>query len=181
MKKTLIILVLFISSISFGQEAPEFPKYNANNAAKIFYYNFSEVPKKIKVKDEILKNKTIKVIRVYNDKIKKISFLKTPKLQEIQLTVNSLGNQLYSNRDLAEKVRAKVEKTILPIRDSITVHEKTLNDNLKSFLSKKQFKKWLKYQRAEKRKLIPKRPSNNSAPPQNMSRRNGQGMGGRRY
>ncbi|AUC86558.1 hypothetical protein CW731_15275 [Polaribacter sp. ALD11] len=182
MKKILIILVLFISYLSFGQEAPEFPKYNARNQANIFYYNLSEVPKEIKVKEDITKNKTIKVLRVYNDKIKKISFLNSPKLQELELTINTLGKQLYSNRDLAEKVRKKIETTISPIRDSIAVHEKGLNDDLKSFLSKRQFKKWLKYQRGEKRKLIPEQPRNNSAPPQSMNRRrNRQGMGGRRY
>ena len=97
------------------------------------------MPKKIKVKDDVTKNKTFNSLKIYNNKIKKISFLNTPKLQELELTINSLGTQLYSNRDLAEKVRKKIEITIVPIRDSIVVHEKTLNDDLKSFLSRKQF------------------------------------------
>ena len=184
MKKSLIALALFISYFSFSQEAPEFPKYIAKNAANIFYYNYTEVPKEIKVKDDVLKNRTFKSLKVYNNKIKKISFLQTPKLQELELTVNSLGAQLYSNRDLAQKISKKIEITILPIRDSIVVHEKALNDDLKSFLSKKQFKRWLKYQRSEKRKLLPKAPKRQAAPPSNMNnnnRRGGQGMGGRRF
>ena len=184
MKKLLIVLALFISYFSFGQEAPEFPKYIAKNAANIFYYNYAEVPEEIKVKDDVTKNKTFASLRVYNTKIKKISFLNTPKLQELELTINSLGTQLYSNRELAEKISKRVESTVLPIRDSIVVHEKALNDDLKSFLSKRQFKKWLKYQRSEKRKLLPKAPKRQAAPPSNMNnrrRRGGQGMGGRRY
>jgi len=184
MKKLLIVLALFISYFSFGQEAPEFPKYIAKNAANIFYYNYAEVPEEIKVKDDVTKNKTFASLRVYNTKIKKISFLNTPKLQELELTINSLGTQLYSNRELAEKISKRVETTVLPIRDSIVVHEKALNDDLKSFLSKRQFKKWLKYQRSEKRKLLPKAPKRQAAPPSNMNnrrRRGGQGMGGRRY
>jgi hypothetical protein len=94
MKKTLIIVLLFISYFSFTQDAPEFPKYNAKNAANIFYYNFAEVPEEIKVKDDITKSKTVKWLRLYNDYIKKISFLNTPKLQELELTINSLGKQL---------------------------------------------------------------------------------------
>lgn len=184
MKKAVFILVLFISYVSVAQEAPEFPKYNAKNAATIFYYNYSEVPEKIKVKDDATKSKTFKALKTYNSKIKKISFLNTPKLSELELTINTLGKQLYSNRDLADKVRKKLEETILPIRDSITVHQKTLNDELKSFLSKKQFKKWLKYQKAEKRKLLPKQPQRpNNAPNMNSQRRGGQrgmGMGGQR-
>jgi hypothetical protein len=183
MKKTLIIVLLFISYFSFAQDAPEFPKYNAKNAANIFYYNFAEVPEEIKVKDNITKSKTVKWLRLYNDYIKKISFLNTPKLQDLELTINSLGKQLYSNRELAAKVTKQVETTILPIRDSIAIHEKTLNDNLKSFLSKRQFRKWLKYQKSEKRKLLPEQPKRQNNPPSNMNRRrrNEQGMGGRRY
>jgi hypothetical protein len=183
MKKTFIIVLLFISYFSFAQDAPEFPKYNAKNAANIFYYNFAEVPEEIKVKDDITKSKTVKWLRLYNDYIKKISFLNTPKLQDLELTINSLGKQLYSNRELAAKVTKQVETTILPIRDSIAIHEKTLNDNLKSFLSKRQFRKWLKYQKSEKRKLLPEQPKRQNNPPSNMNRRrrNEQGMGGRRY
>jgi hypothetical protein len=184
MKKLLIILALFINYFSFSQEAPEFPKYVAKNAANIFYYNYAEVPEEIKVKDDVTKNKTFASLRLYNTKIKKISFLHTPKLQELELTINSLGTQLYSNRELAEKISKRVETTVLPIRDSIVVHEKALNDDLKSFLSKRQFKKWLKYQRSEKRKMLPKAPKRQAAPPSNMNnnrRRGGQGMGGRRY
>tara|TARA_R110002049_G_scaffold25194_11_gene88619 strand:- start:511 stop:1062 length:552 start_codon:yes stop_codon:yes gene_type:complete len=179
MKKSLIVLVLFISYFSFAQEAPEFPKYNAKNAANIFYYNFSEVPKEIKVKDEVTAAKTIKLLRSYNDKVKKISFLNMPKLQELELTINTLGKQLYSNRDLAEKVRKDIEATILPVRDSISLYEKTLNEDLKSFLSKKQLKKWLKYQRSEKRNLLPKAPKNSNGSSQGMGRRSMRGEGGR--
>ena len=183
MKKPLIIVLLSISYFSFAQDMPEFPKYNAKNAANIFYYNFSEVPEEIKVKDNVTKSKTLKSLRFYNDYIKKISFLHTPKLQELELTINALGKQLYSNRELAAKVTKQVETTILPIRDSIAIHERTLNNNLKSFLSKRQFKKWLKYQKAEKRKLLPEQPKRQNNPPTNMNRRrrNEQGMGGRRY
>jgi ribosomal protein S21 len=184
MKKALIALFLLVTYFSIAQEAPEFPEYNARNAATIFYYKFSEIPKEIKVKKDITKNKTITELRLYNDKIKKISFLNTPKLQEVELMVNSLGAQLYSNRDLAEKVKTKIESIVLPVRDSVAVHEKVLNDALKSFLSKRQFKKWLKYQRAEKRELVPKPPRREAAPPQSMNRnrnRNRQGMGGRRF
>jgi len=185
MKKSLIVLALFISYFSFSQEAPEFPKYVAKNSANIFYYNYTEVPKKIKVKDDVTKGKTFNSLKIYNNKIKKISFLKTPKLQELELTINSLGTQLYSNRELAENIRKKIEITIIPIRDSIDVHQKVLNDDLKSFLSKRQFKKWLKYQREQKRKLLPKAPKRQMAPPSsgmnNNRRRGGQGMGGRRY
>ncbi|MEE9408311.1 MAG: hypothetical protein V3V28_09570 [Polaribacter sp.] len=184
MKKSLIILSLFISYFSFGQEVPEMPKFNAKNAANLFYYNFTEIQKKIKIKNAILEGKSSKAFRIYNDKVKDLSFLNFSQLQELELTINTFGKELYTNRDLAEKVREKIKTTITPIRDTIEKNEKNLNDSLKSFLSKKQFKKWLKYQRKEKKKLIPKPPenTNNSPPPSGMNnRRRNSGMGGRRY
>ncbi|WP_299671119.1 hypothetical protein [uncultured Polaribacter sp.] len=183
MKNLIIVIVLFISYCSVGQEAPKMPKYNAKNAANIFYYDLLEAPEKIKVKNDLTKNKMTKALRNYNDKVKNISFLNSAKLQELELTINTLGEQLYKNRDLALEVRKKIEATILPIRDSIVVYEKSLNSNLEENLSKKQFKKWLKYQKATKRKLLPERPKSQNNPPSNMnSRRNGQGgMGGRRF
>lgn len=183
MKKILIILALFISYFSFGQEAPEMPKYIAKNAANLFYYNLTEVQKKVKIKDAIVEAKASKVFREYNDKVKDLSFLNFSKLQELELTINTLGNELYTNRELAEKVTKRIEIIILPIRDSIAKNEKILNGTLKEFLSKRQFKKWLKYQKKEKRKLIPKPPkSANNNPPSSMNnRRRSSGMGGRRY
>ena len=50
MKKSLIVIVLFISYFSFSQEAPEFPKYVAKNSANIFYYNYMRSAKKDKSK-----------------------------------------------------------------------------------------------------------------------------------
>lgn len=181
MKNLVLIILSLFSFFLKAQEAPEMVKYNAKNAANIFYYNFSEVPDEIKLKKEDTKNKTIKALRNYNDKIKNISFLNSAKLQELELTINSLGKQLYTNRDLADKVRKNIETTILPLRDSVGKYERILNDTLKTFLSKRQLKKWLKYQKKEKRKLLPEVPKSNRAEaPSNMNRR-GLGMGGRRF
>lgn len=184
MKNYIATILFVLTSVVNAQEAPEMPKYNAKNAANIFYYNISEVPEKIKVKNESTESKTIKALRNYNDKIKKIAFLNSTKLQELDLIVNSAGKRLFSDRDLAQRVRKKIEELILPLRDSVLGYEKVLNDTLKTFLSRKQHKKWLKYQRAEKRKLIPERPNNNrAAAPSNINRRNrgGMGMRGRRF
>jgi hypothetical protein len=64
---------------------------------------------------------------------------------------------------------------ILPIRDSVAKFEETINSSFKTVLSKKQYKKWIKYQKNVKRELLPKRPRNTSArPPTNsMNRRRG--------
>ena len=178
MKNILILIVLFLGVTSVAQEAPEMAKYDAKNAANIFYYNYFEVPEKIKVKDDVLKAKVFKSLRSYNDKIKNISFLNFQKLQDLEVTVNSLGKQLYTNADLRNKIRVQIETTILPIRDSIGKIEKVLNSDFEEILSRRQYKKWIKYQKAQKRKLLPETPKTTSArAPSNITSR---GLGGGR-
>ena len=150
-------------------------KYNAKNAANIFYYNIDEIPKKIKVKSEALKKITTKELRNYNSKIKNISFLNFQELRELEVLVNTIGEQSRTNPDLRRKLRKNIEMVILPIRDSVAKFEETTNSAFKTVLSKKQYKKWIKYQKNVKRELLPKRPRNTSARPPS----NGMGRGGR--
>mgnify|MGYP001596518494 FL=1 len=150
-------------------------KYNAKNAANIFYYNIDEIPKKIKVKSEALKKITTKELRNYNSKIKNISFLNFQELRELEVLVNTIGEQSRTNPDLRRKLRKNIEMVILPIRDSVAKFEETINSAFKTVLSKKQYKKWIKYQKNVKRELLPKRPRNTSARPPS----NGMGRGSR--
>jgi len=161
-----------------AQEPPKMLKYDAKNAANIFYYQINEIPEKIKVKEEKQINRTINALRAYNNKIKKISFVNFQKLNELETEVNTLGSQARTNADIGRMLRKNIETIILPLRDSISKFEKKLNGTLEVFLSKRQYKKWTKYQRNQKRKLLPERPkSRSTAPPTNRRQRRG---GGRR-
>ena len=177
--KKIIILGFTLSCFSFfAQEAPKMPKYNAKNAANIFYYNIEEALDKSKIKKEKIKLQAAKFIRVYNDKVKTISFLNSPKLAEIELLVNSIERPSRENLEFRRSIGKKIEETVIPIRDSISSHEKKLNDSLKVIVSKKQFKKWLKHQKRKKRSLIPKAPTRQTAPMQRQQRR---GRGRRQF
>ena len=175
MKKTVLLLLVFQSFLLNAQEPPKMLKYNAKNAANMFYYNIDEIPKKIKVKSEALKKITTKELRNYNSKIKNISFLNFQELRELEVLVNTIGEQSRTNPDLRRKLRKNIEMVILPIRDSVAKFEETINSAFKTVLSKKQYKKWIKYQKNVKRELLPKRPRNTSARPPS----NGMGRGGR--
>lgn len=180
MKYSFFTLFFLIAAVGFSQnEPPKMPKYVSKNAAGIFYYDINDAFDKIKLKDDEKKASASKVIRNYNDEVKKISFLNTPKLAEVDLTVNSIGEQAFRDRDLANQVRKMIEETVVPVRDSVIAKEKILNTDLEKILSSKQYKKWLRYQRSEKEKLLPKAPQNNQQ--QNnggMMQRNMRGMGG---
>lgn len=174
MKKSLLyFLVFFINSVVFSQEPPKMPKFIAKNAANIFYYDSNEVAEKVKIKKDEIENLTKKSLRIYNNKIKDISFLNFQKLRDLEMIVNTMGEQASSNRDLAMKIRKKIQETILPIRDSIKIKEGELNKSLEDVLSKKQYKKWIKYQKNKKRALLPKPPkSNNNQNQSPMGNRN---------
>ena len=96
--------------------------------------------RKLKVKKEKVKNITRKALISYNNKIKDISFLNFQKLRELETLINSVGDQVRGNPDLGRKLRKNIEIVILPIRDSIEIHEKKLNTALETVLSKKQYK-----------------------------------------
>ncbi len=68
-------------------------------------------------------------------------------------------------------MRKKINEIIRPVRDEVHENEAALNNTLKSFLSEKQNKKWLKYQKNKKKSMRPKRleRSNRSG----FGRRNG--------
>ena len=183
MKKIIVLSILLHSFLVFAQEPPKMPKYIAKNDANIFYYDLAEVVEKVKIKKNQIGNATKKALRIYNDKIKDISFLNFQKLQELEIVVNSFGEQASRDRDLAINLRKQITETIIPIRDSIEKKEKILNKTLEGVLSKKQFKKWSKHQRNKKRDLKPKPPKNNTnnqpqSPMRNNRRR---GMGSRNF
>lgn len=180
MKRVVLILVLCIGYVGFAQNPPKMPKYNAKNAAGIFYYDAIEATKKIKLKKKDVKANFNKALRVYNGKIKELSFLNTPKLNGVDLTVNSIGEKAFTDSDLAEKVRNAILENVTPVRDSVIKYEKELNTSLETVLNKKQLKKWMKYQRGEKRKLLPEAPKQNNNAMNNsiMNRNRMRGMGG---
>lgn len=183
MKKIIVLIIILQSFFTIGQEAPKMPKFNAKNSANIFYYELDEVVEKIKIKKDEIESATKKSLRIYNNKIKDISFLNFQKLNDLDLIVNSLSEQAYSDRELVLNVRKKIQEIITPIRDSINKNEKALNATLKDVLSKKQFKKFIRYQKEKKKSLRPKPPKQNqqnSSPMRNNrgNRRGGMGRGG---
>ena len=167
MKNIFLVVLLLFTSVLIAQRQ----NFDASKVVGIFYYEEDKAVKKIKIKQKDLKYRVKKTIINYNSKIKEISFLKDAELKGITTLVNS--NKNVTNPDTVRDFRAKIEKVLTPIKDSIKSFEKQLNASLKTELSKKQFRSWLKFQRNEKRKLEPKAPERRNAPSRsrNMNRR----------
>lgn len=175
MKTIIRVIILLQSIIINAQEAPKPIKYEAKVDANVFYYDISEVIEKLKIKKQETEKATQKELRVYNNKVSDISFLNFQKFQELEILVNSVGNDIVKQPDLRIELRKKMDLVILPIRDSIHKNEQLLNNNLNTILSKSQFKKWIKYQKKKKENLRPKPSRNNNSqstsPPPNRSNR----------
>ncbi|MAD96034.1 MAG: hypothetical protein CMB99_01770 [Flavobacteriaceae bacterium] len=185
MKKLLSIFIFVFIAKGFAQSPPQ-PKmleYKAKNVCGIFYYNSEEVVGKIKVKKDETKRKVQKELRDYNNKIKDIEFLNSVKLVEVETVVNNFGPQARTNADIRDRIRKLIEGTIPKVRDSVFAREKELNSNMEAFLSKKQYKKWIRYQKNKRESLLPKPPNTNRARNFQNNRRFNRNrmMGGRRF
>ena len=88
--------------------------------------------------------------------------------------MNSIGDDASKlDEDQRRNLRTRIEELILPIRDSVLATEKKLNEKLEKTLSKKENKKWLRYQKQQHKKLIPEQASQQQyTSPQGMNRRN---------
>ncbi|WP_139957437.1 hypothetical protein [Flavicella sediminum] len=183
MKKILLAFVVLLTTNVFAQrpggggrqqnrnpqseQTQKREKFSASNAAGIFYYDIDEVVKKTKVKDEQKQYQVKKALREYNAKIRELSFINTEKFEALDILVNSmqkrtnsLGSQARDASGNKESVRKKIGATIRPVKDEIRHNEKELNQFFESILSKKQLKKWLKYQKKENESLQPKQAQN---------------------
>lgn len=171
MKQILIVLVMLISLTVFGQppggggqqnrgnqpgSQKEVLKFNASDAAGIFYYDTQEVVKKAKVKDQELQSKINNALKIYNHNIRQIAFVNTEKFDELDVIMNNIDKQSFSQpAEEGNNTREKIGLVIRPIRAEIKVCEIELNKTLESFLTEKQLKKWFKYQKKKKESLFP--------------------------
>jgi hypothetical protein len=146
-------------------ETQEVKKFSASDAAGVFYYDIEKVIKKIKVKDEKKQYQIKKALRNYNSKISEISFLNSDKFEELDIAINSLpkrsrqSRNQFSEDDSENKndIRKKTGLIIRPVKDEIRENERELNRVLEEILSKKQQKKWLKFQKKKKESLQPQK------------------------
>lgn len=187
--KNLILTLLLLSTTYLAAQPPnggmrqrqnqnrqlngerDFKIPTANDIAGIFYYDVEQVLKKLKIKNDETKAIVSKALRDYNFKVKEVALLNSDNLKAIDVLMKSRRGmrRMPENDNSSEQqenengdVRQKMGKLIRPIRRDIGDIEVILNETLESILSKKQNKKWVKYQKNEKEKLKPQRPEGNN-------------------
>ena len=71
----------------------------------------------------------------------------------------------------------QANKMLAPIRSKVLLEKNKLNTLFEKELSEKQYKTWIKYQKAELKKLNPKAPQNQQNTSSKASRGSGQRKG----
>jgi hypothetical protein len=141
------IFLLFFNIIDLQAQQP--PDFNAQKAAGIFEYDIEEVIKKLKIRDEITKNKISRSLIAYNKKMLELSTVHITTFMELENEYNHNIKIAMQKKDRSQMddVKAKIKKVLPPIRKQVVAEEKILNDALAMVLSQKQNDKWLKYQK----------------------------------
>jgi len=177
MKKTTLLIVLFQVSIGFSQSRPpgqlgpqavnnqrlekqEMPTIETSKLAGIIEYDKKKVFKNLNLKKtDTIAASVLEPINAYNGQIKMLSNTNKDLFEGLDVVINqniqaAIKNQdrnaLRSTMDLArEKIKS--------VKSQVAKQEATLNSALKGVLDDDQYKKWMSYQKGEKKKLMPRR------------------------
>ena len=191
----LLAVLLTFSSILFSQQrgnsshqqgqGSQMAEVNPQNMARIIMYNYEAVIKKLKIKKAPLKTVIMHAIYKHNNKINEIKTFNYETFDNVNKFITKKRNEAMLNHDFSmmKESQMQVNEMLAPIRKKVRLYKNTLNTTFEKELSEKQYKKWLKYQEAELKKLTPKAPQNqnNQQIQRNRGQQQGVGMNRRRY
>lgn len=160
-------------------------KVNPENMARIIMYDYEKVIKKLKVKKSPIQTVIKQAISKHNNKINEIKTFNYETFNNVSKFLAKKRNEAMLNSDFSimKESQMQANKMLAPIHDKVQLQKNTLNAIFEKELSEKQYKAWLKYQKGELKKLMPKKPDNSQMQSGQRSRqgRNQQGMGRNSY
>ncbi len=158
------------------------PKVNPQNMARIITYDYEVVIKKLKIKEALLKTVVMQAIYKHNNKINEIKTFNYKTFDDVSNFLTKKRSEAMLNRDFntMEESQMLANEMLAPICEKVLLQKNTLNTTFEKELSEKQYKKWLKYQETELKKLSPITPQtqNNQQSQRNGGRQQGMGRGG---
>ncbi|WP_298779403.1 hypothetical protein [uncultured Polaribacter sp.] len=166
MKKIIFLFILFLSFVAQAQfnnqrqqrvsqqsqvqqKAPK-PNFDVKKYLRIIVYDIEKYAKKSKVKLSSEKGKQFsKILTNYNREIKDISRINSFTFRETKNMVESFQKSAMKTGDFSGQieVQKKMIENLKPVAETIKEEDKKLNKAIKSLLSEKQYKKWIKYNR----------------------------------
>ncbi|MEL6132254.1 MAG: hypothetical protein AAFR59_02690 [Bacteroidota bacterium] len=128
------------------------PEFDGKKAAGIYTYKVEKVLRKLKVKDEVSRQKVEAALNAYNSKMDTLSAEYAPIFEELENTFDRNVQIAMQNRDRSQMsgIISQIREVIPPIKLQVGKEEKNLNEVMGEVLSEKQKEKWLKYQRSKR-------------------------------
>lgn len=172
MRKLILIFTLAFTTISYGQmrngqgqrqmrqpqqEAPK-PKFEVEKYVGVIIYDIKKAAKKSSVKLSSKEGVTFsKILTMHNKDINDIKRINSFLLRSTKEMVESYQKQAMKTGDISnqQKVMKTMNENLKPIAETIKKEDKKLDKAMKTLLSKKQYKKWIKYNR-KMYKVFPK-------------------------
>ena len=150
--KTQILLVAILGLCIPEINAQQPPDFNAKKAAGLINYELDEVVAKLKIEDLDSRIEIGKALKKYNTKVDELSFANATTFKDLEAEFDRNVKIAMQRRDRSQMngVKTKIQQVIPPIRNQILSEELVLNKMMASILTKKQNKKWLKYQSQQK-------------------------------
>lgn len=189
--RSFILLIIFLFSLSLSAQrragtrglssreltntnSSKPPEFKPNEVAGLVVYDLKKAYKKVSVKEKSNEGKKMaKAIQTYNRSIRDIKRINKFSLDQLKILYDVAIKEIVDNRDYSKMTDAQKHiKTVLdPIKRESFKKDSILNIQLKEVLSKKQFKKWVKFSNKIKLKSIPKNFRKNRNAPDNTGRR----------
>ncbi len=129
------------------QKAPE-PNFNIKKHLGIVIYDIKKVAKKSSIKLTSIEGKQFfKVLTKYNQSIKDITRINSFLLRNTKEMVENFQKQSMKSRNFSKQpeVYKKMTENLKPISETLKEEDLKLDASIKNLLSKKQYKKWIKY------------------------------------
>ena len=169
MKKIIFLLTLFLSFSTYCQfgngmnqrqqrqrqmtqtqrPAPK-PNYDVEKYLGIVIYEIEKAAKKSSIKLDSDEGKEFQtILKKYNKEVNDFRRINSFTLRTTKEMVESFQKKAQENKSGAggDKVFKKMTEDLKPISETLKAKDIVLDKKLKTLLSKKQYKKWLKYNR----------------------------------
>ncbi|MDX1828931.1 MAG: hypothetical protein R3342_05220 [Lutibacter sp.] len=138
-------------------------KFTVENMAGILMYDYDEVIKKVKIKDESKKIVVEKAITKYNNKINEIKTFNSDVFSKVKRFIEQKTESSKTpNVNDFKEARLKILELLKPIVDKVDKQQKILNQSLEKVFSEKQNSKWLRYESMKIKEVRPSYKANNS-------------------
>ncbi len=175
MKKILLLLLLMLgltAQAQYGngqrqrqrqmpqtqQSAPD-PDFPIEKYLGIVIYDIKKAAKKSSIKLSSDEGKQFsKILTKYNKDIKDFTRINSFVLKSTKQMVDNFQKKSRETGDFSNQTKVKVTmaENLKPISETLKKEDKALDKNIKALLSKKQYSKWIKYNR-KLYKVFPKK------------------------